>query len=194
MSDKYGDQFNSSRFNLGKQNESDVSDRLENIFESRNVVSVEPDETYDNYKDQKKIHQLIDYTGIDYLVDPFDAPVFGVNHRTHTPTDAELRLDLRKDTGTSSPSELDKLIHASRFDIVPKYASRLKQSDDGVDWFRVVDLEGLIDKISDGLEPHKTWTDGDVVAWMYNYDYLEENGLLISSETTRATDTKITNW
>lgn len=178
----YGEQFDASRFAAGQVDETMVVGHLTNAFDAHHVIPVEPNETYDNFAAEKSIHQIIDYTGVDYLIDTFDQPAFGVNHRTHSPTESQLRLDLRADTGTSAPSELEKLRHAEWGDLVPKYASRMKQSADGIEWFRVVELKQLVDAITDGgLTPNDEWTDpdGGVTAWYFNYDLLRSMGLVV---------------
>jgi hypothetical protein len=178
MGKKFGEQFSESRFNFG-QGDSIVEDTLSECFDARNVVPVEPDETYNNFVSEKRIHQIIDYTGIDYLIDPFDAPAFGVNHRSHSPSDYTLRFDIRKDTGTESPSELDKLLHADKLDIVPKFASRMKKTEAGCEWFRIVELGPFVELVNNStITRDKEWGDGDVTAWMYDYDDLREHGIV----------------
>lgn len=178
--DGFGDQFDAGRFADGQADEETIIESLGEVFNAHHVAAVETEDTYDNFAEDKPIHQLIDYAGIDYVVDPFHEPVFGVNHRTHSPSDVTLRLDLRADTGTSAPAELEKLRHADHWDIVPKYASRLKQGDDGVEWFRIVQLQPLVDAIETGLRPHQEWTDGDVTAWMFDYSLLRDMDLMVA--------------
>lgn len=180
----FGTQFDAERFQTGQDYETLITDFLNTVFQPHNIVAVEPDETYDNYADKKQIHQVIDYTGIDYLLDPFDEPVFGVNHRSHTPTAATLRLDLRYDTGTSAPSELEKLLHAESGDLIPKYATRLKKAQNGgVEWFRVTELAPVVKHIQDGtLEPDKKWHDEnrDVTAWLFDYETLNQFDCIVA--------------
>jgi hypothetical protein len=178
MSDKYGNQFDESRFKFGGSDDSVIKNTLEQFFDARNVAGVEPDEAYDNFADEKAIHQIIDYTGIDYLIDPFDRAAFGVNHRTHSQTDATLRFDIRSNTGTTSPSELEKLQKSEGFDIVPKYASRMKRGDGDYEWFKIIDLYGFVEALDDGLTHSKKWDDGDVTALMFDYSDLHNRGLV----------------
>lgn len=174
-----GEQFDEGRFEQGQALDSLTSDLLDDAFGARNVVHVEPDEAYDNFTDEKHIHQLVDYTGIDWLVDTFHAPLFGVNHRNHFSDDAE-RFDIRADTGSAAPAELDTLQKAGRWDIVPKFASRLKAPDNDPQWFRVVDLQVFTDAIQSGLGYDLSWSDGQVTAWMYDYDKLRERDAVVA--------------
>lgn len=172
---KHGSQFDADRYENGTES-NDIEAHYQELWEPRNIIAVEPDEVYDNYAENKEIHQVVDYCGIDYIIDPLDGPIFGVNHREHTPTDATLRFDLRASTGTEAKSELDKIISATEsLEMAPKFASRLKRAKDGsVEWVRIIDLLPLaqaLDKTE--LTPNKTWNDGDVEAWMFDY-----NGLL----------------
>jgi len=187
---KHGKQFDKARYDFG--NEAGFGDVLSEYFNARNVVAVEGDEVYDNYKENKLIHEVIDYAGIDYLVDTFDDPLFGINHRNHSPTNSTLRFDIRKDTGTKSPSELEKLLKAADNDIVPKYATRMKKGKNGsYEWIRMVKLEPLVGAISDGLKPSKVWESDGVVAWMFDYSLLEDMGVVktignVNKEYTQA--------
>lgn len=178
----FGEQFDASRFSDGQADDEVIKATIEEVFEARHVVPVEPDSPYNNFAEEKQIHHLIDYTGIDYLVDTFDSPLFGINHRTHSPSKLTLHFDIRVETGSKAPSELEKLRHAKRWDIVPKYATRMKQTDDGIEWFRIVRLEPFIEAIKDGLEPSKEWTDSDheVKAWMYDYGKLRDRDMVVA--------------
>ena len=42
-------------------------------------------------------------------------------------------------------------------------------------------LRPLIKAIHDGLEPDKTWSDGKVTAWMFDYDTLDDLGALVDT-------------
>jgi hypothetical protein len=174
-----GDQFDVDRFEQGQDQSAFVRETLTEIFDARNVTAVEPEEAYDNFTEEKALHQLLDYTGIDYLVDTFHEPLFGVNHRNHFSEDAE-RFDIRVDTGSAAPSELDKLRDAARWDIVPKYASRLKMPDGDPEWFRVIDLELFVRALDAGLQYDLSWSDGAVEAWMYDYEKLRERGAIVA--------------
>lgn len=177
----HGDQFDADRYHTGRKDQQILTHVLNTAFDAHNVAPVEPPHTYDTSASDKPVYQLIDFTGIDYIIDTFDSPVFGINHRTHTPTDTTLRFDIRTKTGTHAPSELSKLRHAETNDIVPKYASRLKQSDDPdtlAEWVRIVELQPLVNAINGGLQPHKRWTDGNAAAWLFEYDLLKDMGIV----------------
>lgn len=177
---KHGDQFSQERYDATGEH-AEIIEHYEELWEPHNIVPVEPDEIYDNFEEEKAIHQMIDYSGIDYIIDPMDQPLFGVNHREHTPTDSELRFDIRADTGTTASSELDKVIAATNnITFAPRFGSRLKRAEDGsVEWFRVTDLRALANLINLGVLNKKTWSDGRVVAHMYDYDDLREKGAVI---------------
>lgn len=182
MSNDHGRQFDADRFTDAQSTEELVVAAIDECLEPHHIIGLEG-EVYDNYAEEKTIDQLLDYAGIDYVVDLWDE-VIGINHRTHTPTDSKLRFDLRRDTGTKAESELDKLeqaIESDGFLIAPKYATRMKLSKDGgIEWFRVVNLKPLAGAVSNGLDLHDTWTDknNDVVAWMWDYELLENWGLI----------------
>lgn len=180
-SDKFGSQFDGSRFADADAGKESIRTFIKRAFDAHHVVATEPDEAYDNFAEEKELHQLLDYGGIDFVVDPFDAAPFGVNHRTHSAGDTTLRFDIRKETGTSKPSELDELLADSGgYALLPRYATRAKRDESGgFEWARLVDLRPLIDAIDEGgLMPHGTWSDGDVVAWMFEYDLLREMGAI----------------
>ena len=175
-SNKYGPQFDGDRFADANAGKGAIGEYIERAFDAHNFIPTEPAEAYDNFAPEKEIHQILDYGGIDFVVDPFDAAPFGINHRTHTQTDETLRFDLRKDTGTSKPSELDELLaDGGEYALLPRYGSRAKRSSDsGFEWVRIIDLRDLVGAINAGLTPSRTWTDGDVVAWMFDYDLLRD--------------------
>lgn len=179
-SDKYGSQFDGDRFAEADAGKDAIREFIERAFDAHHVIPTEPAEAYDNFAAEKAIHQVLDYGGIDFVVDPFDAAPFGINHRTHTQTDATLRFDVRKDTGTSKPSELDELLaDGGDYALLPRYGSRAKRSaDGGFEWVRIVDLRDLVGAINVGLTPSDTWTDGDVVAWMFEYELLRDMGAI----------------
>jgi hypothetical protein len=68
--------------------------------------------------------------------------------------------------------------------IQPRYATRLKQSTDGFEWFRVVELQPLIQAIEAGLQPHDIWTNEDETeAWLFDYDLLEKMNIIYAKQT-----------
>ena len=184
MTDRYGrlfgEQFDESRFKKGQEADEIVRSAIKDAFEAKNVVPVEGEEAFDNFAENKAIRQIIDYTGIDYLVDTFSAPAFGINHRNHFNAKAS-RFDIRVETGSKAPSELEKLRKAEKWDIVPKYGTRMKMPDGEVEWFRVIDLNPFVDAVENGLEPDMEWDDRnkDVKAWMYDYDDLRDRDIVI---------------
>jgi len=181
VSSDFGDQFNAERFIRGQDADRLIHNLLTDVFDAHNISSVEADEPWDNFADRKAIHQILDYCGIDYLVDLFDEPPVGVNHRTHLSPSAEC-FDIRAETGTEAPSEWDKLTEADAWDIVPRYASRLKLVDDKPRWFRVVDLRAFVDAVEAGLQPTRVWQDDDSagVALLYDYDDLRDCGAVVA--------------
>jgi len=188
---KHGEQFDAARFEEAGEVDELVTSLIDAFFDPHNITPTEPDAPYDNFKAEKDLHQLLDYNGVDYVIDPFDDPSFGVNHRNHSPGDTRLRFDLRKHTGTQKPSEYDVLMKGTgESALVPRYATRMKRSDDdpGFEWFRVVDLKGFVDAVENGLTRDYRWEGTDkkgnpVVAWMYNYSILRELGLVIGEIT-----------
>jgi hypothetical protein len=183
-STQHGSQFSPERYQDSQESDVFVGGILKSVFDAHNVVDVEPDETYDNYAENKPVHQLIDYAGIDYIVDTFEGEIFGVNHRTHFSSKSTTRrFDFRKENGVAATSELDKLLKATQTNnIVPKYASRMKRSKDGIEWFRVVELRPLIGAIDTYLEPVDTWHDDNsgVVAWFFDFDTLREMNVMVA--------------
>lgn len=127
---KHGDQFSADRFETATKREGDTVTRLlDAIFDPMHVIPTEPDTVCDNYAESKTASQTLDYHGSDYLIDPFGSAAFGINHRTHSPTNATLRLDLRKDTGSSKPSELDEFLEGHNTNsFIPRYTTRMKLS------------------------------------------------------------------
>jgi hypothetical protein len=177
----FGEQFDEARFKKGQEADDIVQAAIEEAFGAKNIVAIEDDEAYDNFRDNKHIHEILDYSGIDYLVDTFHEPAFGINHRNHFKSYHSL-FDIRADTGSRSPSELDKLQKAHHWDIVPKYATRMKipQGED-VEWFRVIDLPKFIKELDNGLSVTKEWEDYDnnVTAWMFDYDDLRDRDIAV---------------
>jgi hypothetical protein len=156
---------------------------LHDVWDIHNLCSCE--DLHPSYREDKTLTEILDYSGIDYLIDTFDAPAFGINHRVHSPTESKLRFDLRSSTGTQAPSELDKLRESlDSMNIQPKYATRLKQSTDGFEWFRVIELQPLIQAIEAGLQPHDIWTNEDETeAWLFDYDLLEKMNIIYAKQT-----------
>jgi len=179
--DFFGDQFDEDRFKKGQEADEMVRSILKDAFKAKNITAVEGEEAFDNFAENKAIRHIVDYSGIDYLVDTFNHPAFGVNHRNHFNVKAS-RFDIRADTGSKAPSELDKLLKADQWDIVPKYATRMKIPDGEVEWFRIVDMAAFVEAIqNDGLEKDMEWNDwnNDVKAWMYDYDELRERNIVV---------------
>jgi len=175
---KHGNQFEAGRFEQAGESDKLTRELLHEIWDIHNLCSCE--DLHPSYREDKTLHEIMDYSGIDYLVDTFDTPAFGINHRVHTPTESKLRFDLRSATGSQSLSELDKLRESlSQFNIQPKFACRLKQSTSGYEWFRVVKLKPLIQAIEAGLQPHDEWHNDDGTgAWLFEYDLLKKMGVV----------------
>ena len=175
---QHGDQFDPERLAQATKDEQ-IRRHYALAFRPRNIAGAESGDAFDTYADQKALHQLVDFAGVDYVIDTFDA-VYGVNHRENQPGKRR-RFDIRADTGTTAPSELEKA-RACITDraIGPRYASRLKRTaDGGVEWVRIVDLQPLVNAIEGGLDPHKTWSgDGGEVAWFFNYELLRDMGVI----------------
>jgi len=179
--EKSGEQFDAERLTDTKNKETAVIDYLNRVFDAKNIIPTEPGTEYDNFAAEKQLHQVLDYAGIDYVVDPLTKTPFGINHRTHNPTTTTLRFDIRSDTGTEKPSELTELrndIHD--LGILPRYATRFKLPGETVGWFRVIELKELVEAINDGLQLHETWTDkrDNVEAWYFEYSLLRDMGLV----------------
>lgn len=176
----FGEQFDEARFKKGQEADDIVQSAIKEAFDAKNIVPIEGDEAFDNFAENKEIHQIIDYTGIDYLVDTFHDPVFGINHRNHFNKKAS-RFDIRVETGSKAPSELEKLREAERWDIVPRYATRMKVPNDSVEWFRVIDMWRFVEAIEEDLKVDMKWNDrqNDVKAWMYDYDDLRKRDIVV---------------
>ncbi|UXF50218.1 hypothetical protein 7865G3C7_31 [Haloquadratum phage sp.] len=180
---KHGNQFEKERFEKAGESDELTRELLHDVWDIHNLCSCE--DLHPSYREDKTLTEILDYNGIDYLVDTFDAPAFGINHRVHTATESKLRFDLRSSTGTKAPSELDKLRESlDAMNIQPKYATRLKQSTDGFEWFRVIELQPLIQAIEAGLQPHDVWTNEDETeAWLFDYDLLEKMNIIYAKQT-----------
>jgi len=181
----HGNQFEKERFEKAGESDNLTRELLHDVWDIHNLCSCE--DLHPSYREDKTLTEILDYNGIDYLIDTFDAPAFGINHRVHSPKESKLRFDLRSATGTKAPSELDKLRESlDEFNVVPKYATRLKQSTDGFEWFRVIELRPLIGAIEEGgLEPHDTWENDDgTEAWLFDYDNLLERMNIIYAQQT----------
>lgn len=181
---KYGAQFDGQRFSDADAGKEFIRVFIERTFDAHHVVATEPDAAYDNFAEEKALHQILDYGGVDFVVDPFDAAPYGINHRTHSATNTTLRFDIRKETGTAKPSELDELLaDGGEYALLPRHATRAKRSESGgFEWLRLIDLRPLVGAIDSGLRPADTWTDGDVVAWMFEYDLLQQMGAVVAEE------------
>jgi hypothetical protein len=180
---KHGNQFDKERFESAGESDNLTRELLHDVWDIHNLCSCE--DLHPSYREDKTLTEILDYNGIDYLIDTFDAPAFGINHRVHTATESKLRFDLRSSTGTQAPSELDKLRESlDSMNIQPKYATRLKQSTDGFEWFRVIELQPLIQAIEAGLQPHDVWTNEDETeAWLFDYDLLEKMNIIYAKQT-----------
>jgi hypothetical protein len=179
--EKSGKQFDVKRLKDTKAAEDKVPEYLERVFDARNVIPTESGTEYDNFAAEKKLHQVLDYAGIDYVIDPLDKTPFGVNHRTHNPTLSTLRFDIRSDTGTKKPSELTELREdIGNLGILPRYATRFKLPGESPGWFRVIELKNLIYAINDGLRYSDTWTDknNNVEAWLFDYSLIRDMELV----------------
>jgi hypothetical protein len=179
----HGKQFSKQRFREAGESELLTRHLINQIWDIHNLCSCE--ELHDTHKQDKSASELLDYAGIDYLVDVFDSPTFGINHRVHTPTQTKLRFDLRSNTGTTASAELTTLRSSvDAMNIVPKYATRLKLSDEGFEWFKVVELRPLMKAINAGLQPHAVWAGADdTEAWLFDYDLLEDMNIIYAKQT-----------
>jgi len=170
---KHGDQFLPERLAQGTTDHG-IRKFYKDAFDVRNVVGVETGETHDTYKEQKALHEIIDYSGSDYIIDTYKK-IFGVNHRVNG-SGTKRRFDIRSDTSTEKPSTLESLLGLMGDNsIKPKYASRLKEDGSGgVEWVRIVKLQPLIRAIVNGqIKPAmKIDCDGGVEASLFEYDAL----------------------
>jgi hypothetical protein len=166
---KHGNQFEKERFEKAGESDELTRELLHDVWDIHNLCSCE--DLHPSYREDKTLTEILDYNGIDYLIDTFDAPAFGVNHRVHSPTE--------------TPSELDKLRESlDKFNIQPKYATRVKQSINGFEWFRVIELQPLIQAIEAGLQPHDVWKSEDgTEAWLFDYDLLEKMNIIYAKQT-----------
>lgn len=157
------------------------------MWDPRTVIPMEVGDWYTSeLQEDKDIHTVLDCScAIDYLVDPFTEPPFGLNHRVHSPTDATLSFDLRAENNNQSESELETLRNANAYgEIVPKYATRLKKSESGIEWLRVVHLAPIVEAIKDGIIPPlsivREYSGDDYTAWYFDYDWVEEMDCLVA--------------
>jgi len=157
------------------------------MWDPRTVIPMEVGDWYTSeLQEDKDIHTVLDCScAIDHLVDPFTDTPFGLNHRVHSATDATLRFDIRAENGNNSKSELSTLLDARGFGkIGPKYATRMKKSEAGVEWFRIVHLEPLAGAIDAGLQPPtdsvEKWVGDDYTAWLFDYELLEGMGCVVA--------------
>jgi len=157
------------------------------MWDPRTVIPMEVGDWYTSeLQEDKDIHTVLDCScAIDYLVDPFTDPPFGLNHRVHSPTDATLRFDLRAENNNGSKCELETLRNAEAYgEITPKYATRMKKSKSGVEWFRIVYLKPIVEAVNDGIRPPLSvvdeYTGTDYTAWMFDYDWIEKMDCLVA--------------
>lgn len=182
------DDYNSND-SITKERYEQATDEQQYVFEAcwemwnpRSVIPMEVGNWYTSeLQEDKDIHTVLDCScGIDYLVDPFTDTPFGLNHRVHSPTEKELRFDLRHKNHNGSQSETEEFANAEWGDIVPKYATRMKKSRSGIEWFRIVYLAPLVGAISEGLHPTKEYVGEDYTAWFFDYDVLESMGCFVA--------------
>jgi len=170
---RHGDQFKPDRLDQGTTDYG-IREFYKDAFDVRNVVSVETGKTHDTYKEQKALHEIIDYSGSDYIIDTYKK-IFGVNHRVNG-SGTKRRFDIRSDTSTEKPSTLESLLGSMGDNsIKPQYASRLKEDGSGgVEWVRIVKLQPLIRAIVNGqIKPAmKIDCAGGVEASLFEYDEL----------------------
>jgi len=120
-------------------------------------------------------------SAMDYLVDPFTSPPFGLNHRVHSPTNKQLRFDLRAKNHNNSIGEVKTLRESlNTYNIAPKYATRMKLTEDGVEWFRIIYLKPLIAAIEKGGYRPETYSGDDYTAWFIEYDHLRKMDAFIA--------------
>ena len=157
--------------------------RCWDMWDPRDVIPMEVGNWYtSDLKEDKDLHTVLDCSSaMDYLVDPFTQPPFGLNHRVHSPTTSKRRFDLRAENDSNATPELDTLRSSvDSFNIVPKYATRMKLTHDGVEWFRIIHLRPLIKAIEyGGYEPRK-YHGEDHTAWLFEYDTLENMGAFVA--------------
>ena len=158
--------------------------RCWDMWDPRNVIPMEVGDWYTaELQEDKDLHTILDCSGaMDYLVDPFTQPPFGLNHRVHSPTNSKRRFDLRAENDSNATPELETLrSSADSFNIIPKYATRMKLADNGVEWFRIVNLRPLIGAIERiGLGPDKVYNGDDHTAWLWEYDFLKDIGAFVA--------------
>ena len=182
-SEKHGPQFSADRFTGANDMDTIARAILRDTFDADNVTGTEPDTPYDNFAEEKALHQLLDYAGVDYTVDTRDR-IFGVNHRVNDPAKRR-RFDLRSDTGDKSkPAETDllKATHGTR-DFGPAYALRVKRGrQQPVEWARLVHLQPLAGAMTVGPFHEGEWEDEDkgVKSWFYSYDLLRNMGCVVA--------------
>lgn len=157
--------------------------RCWDMWDPRTVIPMEVGDWYDSkLQEDKDIHTVLDCSSaMDYLVDPFTTPPFGLNHRVHSPTQTELRFDLRAENDNNSSSELETLCDSvNTFNIVPKYATRMKLKPNDIEWFRIVHLKPLIEAIEKGGYRPDSLQRDDYTAWFVEYDDLEKMGAFVA--------------
>lgn len=166
------------RYEQATEKQKYVFRRCWDMWDPRTVIPMEVGNWYSSeLQEDKDIHTVLDCSSaIDYLVDPFTDPPFGINHRVHSPSDKELRFDLRAKNNNGSESELETLKGGiNGLEIIPKYATRMKLDKDGIEWFRIVHLKPLIEAIENaGLYPADDYVTEDHTAYFYEYSLLQD--------------------
>jgi len=182
---RHGDQFDERRYERARAPEEHVLQALRDTLDPHNIVPVEPDrpDEYDNFGATVELHQLLDFAGIDYVLDPFDGSPSGVNHRTHSAESAATRFDLRRSTGTAATAEEHKIETApGTMRIAPAYATRCKaDGEGGAEWIKIVDLREWARARDEGLNPSMIYSDTDgTAAALYDYDALRAAGAVVA--------------
>jgi len=158
--------------------------RCWDMWDPRDVIPLEVGNWHDKeLEEDKAIHTVLDCSSaMDYVVDPFTQPPFGLNHRVHSPGGGKRRFDLRAENDSNAKPELETLCDSlGTANIVPKYATRMKLDKDGVEWFRIVYLKPLIEAIEKGgFRAPKTHDGEDHTAWLYEYDTLKNMGAFVA--------------
>ena len=158
--------------------------RCWDMWDPRDVIPMEVGDWYGGeVEEDKAIRTVLDCSSaMDYLVDPFTQPPFGLNHRVHSPTKKKRRFDLRAENDSNASPELDTLLESlETSNIVAKYATRMKLSGSGIEWFRIVHLRPLLEAIKYAdYRPPKTYEGEDHTAWLFEYDTLKHMGAFIA--------------
>jgi len=185
--DKYNtnDDIEKERYEQATDRQQYVYEVCWEMWDPRTIIPMEVGDWYtSDLKEDKDIHTVMDCScAIDYLVDPFTEPPFGLNQRNHSPNVDSPRFDLRAKNYSNAGSELDKLMAGlNNNGIVPKYATRMNITKNGVEWFRIIHLRPLVSAIKEaGFTPSDTYTiDDDYTAWFFDYDVLKSMGAFVA--------------